>query len=207
MSYGEYFTFIVASILLVIVPGPTVTVIVANSLRAGTKAGLANIAGTQFGLILMMLVVAFSLESVVTIMAHSFFWLKLAGAGYLIWLGINLLRSKQEITLDDGRSETKPPKAGYFWQGFLVIWSNPKALLLFGAFIPQFVSSAEDAFVQTMQLGLIFMVIATVFDCIYAFLAGSAGAMLTKNRVRLVEKISGSFLIGGGLWLASLRQN
>ena len=87
-----------------------------------------------------------------------------------------------------------------------MIWSNPKALLLFGAFIPQFIDPAGSTFWQTVILGAVFMAVATVFDGVYALIAGKAGAALTRKRVRLVEKLSGIFLIGGGLWIATLRR-
>jgi threonine/homoserine/homoserine lactone efflux protein len=91
-------------------------------------------------------------------------------------------------------------------QGFIVIWSNPKALLFFGAFIPQFIDPAQGAAWQTVVLGLVFMAVATVFDSVYAFAAGGAGGWLSRERIKLTERISGTFLIGGGLWLAFARR-
>ncbi len=88
----------------------------------------------------------------------------------------------------------------------LVIWSNPKALLFFGAFLPQFIDPAGNAFLQTLVYGAIFMAVATVFDSMYAVLAGKAGGMLTKGRIRFVERFSGTLLIGGGIWMATLRR-
>lgn len=200
MSSAQFLTFALACFAIVIVPGPTVTVIIANSLRRGASAGLMNVAGTQFGLIPMILIVAFGLETVVSVMGESFFWIKLAGAAYLIWLGIKLLRS--DGTLGQAKAKEMTHR-GYFWQGVLVIWSNPKALFFFGAFIPQFVDPvAGNAFLQTVTLGLVFVGIATICDGAYALLAGKAGSMLTRGRVRLVELGSGACLIAGGVWLA-----
>lgn len=203
ISFSTFLTVALASFLLVIVPGPSVTVIIANSLRAGTKAGLLNVAGTQLGIFLMIVIVAIGLETVVSIMGEAFFWVKLAGALYLVWLGVKMLRS-------DGRfgdaDEVKPPKVGYFWQGFLVLWSNPKALFFFGAFLPQFVDLNGDTFSQTMLLGAIFLVLASLCDCIYAILAGKAGSWLTRPKVRIAEIASGVCLIGGGIWLAFARR-
>lgn len=194
--------FAVASFFIVVVPGPTVTVIVANSLRDGAKAGFLNVAGTQAGLAVMIVIVALGLETVVALMAEWFFIVKLIGAAYLIWLGIKLLRSNGDI----GGADTRKPRMGYFWQGVVVILTNPKILVLFGAFIPQFVDPAGSAFWQTLTLGGIFMVVATVFDSLYVVLASKAGKALTQARVRLVEKISGSLLIAGGVWMATLRR-
>ena len=87
-----------------------------------------------------------------------------------------------------------------------MVWANPKALLFFGAFIPQFVDPAGDTMAQILVLGLTFMVLATMLDGAYALAAGKMGAMLSRGRVRLIERISGTFLIGGGLWLALARR-
>jgi len=128
-----------ACFLLAIVPGPTVTVILANSLRGGTLAGLAIIGGTQLGLVTMIGVVALGLEAVMGFMAFAFDWIKLAGAAYLVWLGFNMLRSSGQL----GQAAAGPAKSyrRLVLDGFLVIWSNPKALIFLGAFLPQFVTS------------------------------------------------------------------
>jgi threonine/homoserine/homoserine lactone efflux protein len=197
-----WITFALASAAIVIVPGPTVTVIIANSLRHGSGAGLWNVAGTQAGLITMILVLAAGLSAVVELMSVAFDWLRLAGAAYLIWLGIKLWMSRGTL----GEVETRRPGGSFFWQGFVVIWSNPKALFFFGAFIPQFIDPSGNAIAQTLLLGATFMAVATLFDGAYAVLAGRTGALLSRRNVRIVEMISGSCLIGGGLWLALTRR-
>ena len=84
----------------------------------------------------------------------------------------------------------------------MVILSNPKVLLVFGALIPQFIDPHRDFVHQLIFLGVTFMVIATIFDSLYAFAAGNAGSWLSHSRVRFVEVSSGLCLIGGGIWLA-----
>ncbi len=195
--------FIAACVVIVIVPGPSVTVIIANSLRHGTRAGLSNVLGTQFGLLVMLAVLAAGLSTIVDHMGAVFDWVRLLGAAYLIWLGIKLWRSDGQISADSTQS---PGRKNFFWQGLLVIWSNPKALLFFGAFIPQFVDPNGDTLIQTLVLGLIFMVTATVLDSGYALAAGRTGNCLTGKKVRYLECLSGSFLIGGGIWLALSRR-
>lgn len=202
MTLELYLAYIAASVLIVIVPGPTVTVIVANSLAHGARAGLLNVAGTQLGLAIMIGVLLVGLTSIIETMGWWFDWLRLAGAAYLIWIGYKLIRSSG--TIDAGDS-APTPRGGFFLQGFLVILSNPKALLFFGAFIPQFVDPGRDYVLQVILLGATFMAVATVLDATYAILSGGAGAFLTRQRVRLVSRISGAFLIGGGVWLALTR--
>src|SRR5258706_15844683 len=93
MTLEIYLAYVLACVLIAIVPGPTVTVIVANSLAHGTRAGLLNVGGTQLGLALMMGILIVGLSSVIASMGWLFDWLRVAGAIYLVWLGAKLLRS------------------------------------------------------------------------------------------------------------------
>lgn len=202
MTIELYVAYLAACVLIVIVPGPTVTVIIANSLAHGARAGLLNVAGTQLGLVIMIGILLVGLTSIIETMGWWFDWLRLAGAAYLIWLGYKLVRSGGG--LEAAKSAPKPC-GGFFLQGFLVILSNPKALLFFGAFIPQFVDPNGNYMLQVVLLGCTFMAVATVLDGTYALLSGGAGAFLTRQRVRFVSRLSGVLLIGGGVWLALAR--
>jgi threonine/homoserine/homoserine lactone efflux protein len=202
MTIELYITYVLACALIAIVPGPTVTVIVANSLKHGTRAGLLNVAGTQLGLALMMAILIIGLSSVIAAMGWLFDWLRLAGAAYLIWIGWKLLRSPENLASTEASA---PPRGGFLLQGFLVLMSNPKALLWFGAFIPQFVNPQGNYVAQIALLGVTAMAVAVISDGAYAVLTGRAGALLSRRRVRLVSRLSGGFLIGGGIWLALAR--
>jgi homoserine/homoserine lactone efflux protein len=202
MSLNLYLAYLAACIVLVIVPGPTVTVIVANSLRYGTRAGLLNVAGTQLGLAVMIGVVILGLASLLDAIGWWFEVLRLAGAAYLIWLGIKLFRATGSLDSDQA---APMPRGGFFLQGFVVLMSNPKIIVLFGALFPQFIDPKGDYLEQVLLLGITAMVTAAIFDSIYAITAGRAGSMLSRARVRLLSRISGSFLIGGGVWLALTR--
>ncbi len=200
-----------ACIAVVIVPGPSVTVIIANSLRHGTRAGIWTDLGTQAGLATMLLVLAAGLSTIVNHMGWIFDWLRLIGAAYLIWLGIKLWRGGGMATSSTLAAEPGRNGGGkgsrFFWQGFLVLWSNPKALLFFGAFIPQFIDPAGSALAQTLVLGSIFILVAVILDSGWALAAGRAGRWLGGARMRLLERLSGGFLIAGGLWLAFARRS
>lgn len=180
-------------------PGPNVTVIIANSLSRGTLAGLAVVAGTQVGVLSLVLIVALGMEALVAFMGWAFDWIKLLGAAYLLWLGFNMLKSSGGLGGAQASSKS-------LWQlavqGFLVLWSNPKTLIFFGAFIPQFVDMTEPTFPQILMLGLIFLGIATISDSLYAVLAGSARHLLTATRVKFVSRVSGAILMLGAVWLA-----
>jgi threonine/homoserine/homoserine lactone efflux protein len=197
-----YLAYIVACFVIAIIPGPTVTVIVANSLAHGPRAGLLNVAGTQLGLALMMAVLVVGLSSVIAAMAWAFEILRWAGAAYLIWMGYKLMRSDEAL----GHAENRPlPRGGFVLQGFLVLMANPKALLWFGAFIPQFVDPKGNYVGQIVLLGVTAMAVALVSDGAYAVLTGGAGSLLSRKRIKLVSRLGGGFLIGGGLWLALTR--
>ena len=101
----------------------------------------------------------------------------------------------------------RPPRGGFFLQGFLVMLSNPKVLLFFGAFIPQFVDPRGDASGQVVLLGATAMAVAALSDGAYALLTGRAGALLARGRGRLLSRLSGLCLIGGGVWLAVARRS
>jgi homoserine/homoserine lactone efflux protein len=201
MSVELYLAYVLACIVITIVPGPTV-LIVANSLAHGTRAGLLNVAGTQLGLALMLVVLVIGLASVIEVMGWWFDWLRLAGAAYLIWLGWKLLRSSGSL---DKPGTAPTPRGGFVLQGFLVLMGNPKALLWFGAFIPQFIDPKGEYVGQVFLLGFTAMAVAAASDGAYAIVTGRASALLTRSRVRLVNRIGGLCLIGGGAWLALAR--
>jgi len=203
MPHELYLAFLLVCFIAVLIPGPTATLIIANSLAHGTRAGLLNVAGTQLGLAVMIGIVAIGLASVIEILGTWFDWIRLAGAAYLIWIGWKMVRSAGAVDAS-GRAPT--PRGGFFLQGFLVALSNPKMLLYFGALIPQFIDPAGDYLSQILLLGLTSMVFAVFSDGLYAMLSGRAGRVLSQKRVRLISRIGGGFLIGGGIWLALQRR-
>src|ERR1700710_1557957 len=170
MSLQLYLAFVAACIALALLPGPVVTLLIANGLRHGTRAALVNIAGVQTGLAIVIGIVAIGLTSLMATMGYWFDWVRLAGAAYLIWLGVKLVWSPGAPVATD--AVPPPPRGGFFLQGLLVLLSNPKVLVFFGAFIPQFVDMSRDQIPQVAVLGVTFMVIAAISDGIYAVLAG-----------------------------------
>ena len=199
MSYEAFFAFCVAAAALALVPGPTVTVIIANSLRYGSRAGLLNVAGTQAGFVIWLGIAAMGLGAAIKLMGTWFDVLRWAGAAYLVWLGIKMLLSKGDLAVAVDRAR---PRGSFFLQGFVVIISNPKMLVLFGAMIPPFLSKDGNMMQQTLLLGFTFMVIAAVGDTLYALMAGKAGQWLSRSRIRAIEIVSGVCLTAGGVWMA-----
>lgn len=197
--------YIGACLLFSVVPGPSVTVVVANSLARGTKAGLLTILGTEIAMLSMVFIVAIGMDAVMTVVSEAFTVIKLVGAAYLIWIGWKMFTSSGKLDMD--QAGNKLPLWRYVWQGALINWSNPKTLLFLGAFLPQFVDTSRPAFPQIMTLGLIVMAVATATDSIYAVLAGRAREALTTARVRMMSRVSGVILMIGGVWLALIRKS
>jgi len=203
MSLNLYLAFVAACIALALLPGPVVTLVIANGLRHGTRAALTNILGVQAGLAIVIGIVAVGLTSLMATMGYWFDWVRFAGAAYLVWLGI-----KADPRARRGRQcrcAAPPPRGGFFLQGFVVLLSNPKVLVFFGAFIPQFMDMSRDHVSQVALLGVTFMVTGAITDSIYAVLAGRRARFFSARRTRALSRISGGFMIGGGIWLALTR--
>ena len=198
MDMSAYIAFVLAASAVAIVPGPTVTVIIANRLKCGTRAGLLNVLGTQIDVVIWLAIAALGLGAAIQVMGVWFDLVRLAGAAYLVWLGIQLYRSNGDLA----PAADRPRSGGSFLlQGLVVILSNTKMLVLFGAFIPSFVPAGADVMTSTLKLGGTFAVIARVTDSAYAPAAGRAGQWMSQKRIRLLEIVSGSCLIGGASWM------
>jgi homoserine/homoserine lactone efflux protein len=196
MDMTSYLTFCVAAFALAVVPGPTVTVIVANSLRFGMRAGLLNVAGTVAAGLIWLAIAALGLTAAIQVMGVWFDLLRYGGAAYLIWLGFKLITARGQLAAVEA---TQLSRRGLFLQAFVVTMSNPKVLVLFGMMIPPFLSKTGNATIETLMLGGSFVAIATLTDTVYAVLAGRAGEWLSRSRIRAIEVISGTCLAAGGL--------
>ncbi len=201
-----YFGFVLATVALILMPGPIVTLTIANSLAYGTRHGLRTVMGTSIATGVLLLVGGLGMASAFALLAEWFEVLRWAGAAYLIWLGINQWRAKA-VRLDDPGVHHGPKKS-LFIQGFLVSITNPKTIFFFAAFFPQFMDPTTAAGPQLAVLSVTFLVIATTLDCGYVFLSGRLRPMLSsERRGRIRNRISGGFLIGTGLALAFARKS
>ena len=193
-------SFVAAAFVVVIVPGVTVSSLVSTALARGLKAGLIMEAGVQVGRFLMILVVALALESVTRLVTSAFDIIKYVGAAYLVWIGIGYLRSRGGIATDRPTEAREPLRQ--FLAGIVVLWSNPKALIFFGAFLPQFVDPRHPAWPQVIVLGLIEMGAGLIADTAYIAVTASARDALGGNRLVLLNRVAGCILIAAALWLA-----
>ena len=199
MGIEQIIYYCFACFVVVIVPGPTVTLIIANTLSFGTRAGILNVVGTQLGLILMIGLLAIGFQVVVQQLELFLIVIRFLGAIYLIWLGYKIFTSP---SLMQKISDKKYFNNKFVLQGFLVIWSNPKAFLFLGAFIPQFLDTNQLTEFQIIYLGLLFMLIGAIFDSAYAVVFGKFKNLMSSSHLKFLNKIGGSLLALLGLWLA-----
>ncbi len=196
-----YLAFVLATIVLIALPGPNVTLIVANSLAAGARAGLLTVAGTSSATAVLLAVTALGMSSLIAFLAEGFVWLRWIGVAYLLYLGLQQWRQAPDAAA--------PPhgRRRLFWQGFVVSLSNPKTLLFYVAFLPQFIDPGLAPGPQLLVLSVTFLFIATLIDGAYGLLAGHlAGSLGDARRARLRQRLSGSFLIAAALGLALVRR-
>ena len=199
MGIEQIIYYCFACFVVVIVPGPTVTLIIANTLSFGTRAGILNVVGTQLGLILMIGLLAIGFQVVVQQLEWFLIVIRFLGAIYLIWLGYKIFTSP---SLRQKVSDKKYFNNKFILQGFLVIWSNPKAFLFLGAFIPQFLNINQLTEFQIIYLGLLFMLIGAIFDSAYAVVFGKFKNLMSSSHLKFLNRIGGSLLALLGLWLA-----
>ena len=203
MSLDLYLAFVVASAVLILIPGPNVALIVANSVAHGTRFGLLTVAGTSSAVVVHLALTVLGATAVLNFLAASFDWLRWAGVAYLVWLGIAAWRAR---IVDLAHTEAQARSGRLiFGRGFLVGLTNPKTLLFYGAFLPQFITPGPTAADQLLLLAVTFLVVALVLDGLWAILASRLRTLL-QARARLRNRITGGLLIGAGVGLALARK-
>tara|TARA_B100001029_G_C14993587_1_gene413561 strand:+ start:418 stop:1011 length:594 start_codon:yes stop_codon:yes gene_type:complete len=193
----ELLYFIIASFLVVIVPGPTVSLIIANSLEFGIKAGLLNVLGTQIGVLILIFLLALGFEFISPFVDQIIKTLRILGAIYLIILGMITFNSK--INLNNNQSEKYNKR--FIFQGLIVILTNPKIFLFLGSFLPQFISLQHSISFQIIYYGLLFILVATIFDSFYALIFGKFRNLIVHKYLKILNLIGSSILVLVGVWL------
>ena len=194
----EIIYFLIASFLVVIVPGPTVSLIIANSLKSGTRAGILNVVGTQLGLIILILLLAMGFKVISPFLEDLIKYVRIVGAFYLMILGYLSFSSKE---FSDNSEKIKKFDKKFILQGFIVILSNPKAFLFLGAFIPQFININQPIGSQIIYFGILFMIVGAIFDGMYAVVFGKFREIIINKYINILNKLGGSLLFFVGLWL------
>lgn len=189
---------IVATGLLVAIPGPNVVLIIANAVHGGFRAGASTVLGTTIGIAAQLVLVIAGLNALVTLFADVFVWVKWLGVAYLIYLGIKTWREpgEQSASLQpDNRASRR-----LFAQGFLVAVINPKTLMFNAAFLPQFMSS-QPGLVELGLVAGVYLSVLFVGDLVWAASAAAARPMVSRF-VRFQNRLTGGLLVGSGVALA-----
>lgn len=205
-SLDSLAAFTVASFLLVVIPGPSVLFVVSRGVALGRRAALATVVGNAAGVYVQVLAVAVGLGAVIERSTVLFEGLKLAGAAYLVYLGVQAVRHRRALAgVLDAAGAVRPTRH-LLREGFLVGIANPKAMVFFAAILPQFVApDGAPAGVQMALLGLVFVAVALVSDSVWGLAAGSARAWLASSprRLEALGGAGGLTMIGLGIALAA----
>ncbi|HET9018176.1 MAG TPA: LysE family translocator [Acetobacteraceae bacterium] len=196
---GLYLAFVLATVVLMLIPGPNVALIVANSVAYGTRYGLLTLAGTASAMVPQLLLTALGMTALLAGLGQWMEVLRWVGVAYLVVLGVRQMRA---APLDLARVAPQPRSPhGIYLRGLVVSLTNPKTLFFYGAFFPQFVARDRPAVPQLVLLCVTFLVVALVIDGLWAVLAGRVRPLLAAHG-RLRNRVSGGLLVGAGVGLA-----
>ncbi|MGI9305679.1 MAG: LysE family translocator [Gammaproteobacteria bacterium] len=195
--------FIIAASLILAAPGPTVVLVVALAAQRGRGAVLPLAAGVLCGDLTAMLFSFAGLGALLAASAEWFAAFKWAAAACLIYLGIKQWRAKPAAAAVVPRHKTA---AELFWKSCMVTAINPKGIVFFTVFMPQFISPAKPAAPQFAILGAAFLLLAALNAAGYAAFAGKLRGALQGGKARRINRLSGGALIGAGIWAAGIRR-
>jgi threonine/homoserine/homoserine lactone efflux protein len=202
MNWHLFSAFLLITIVLFLTPGPIVTLIIATGARSGTRAALQTVAGASTGNALLLACIALGLSWILKASAEVFDALRWVGAAYLVWLGIQAWRHAGE------QSEALAPAPHvHAWRGFVVAMTNPKSIAFFTAFLPQFIDPTLPVERQLLVMCAVSVTVGAFLDSGWAIAAGLGRAWFMKPKHnRLLGRLSGVVLIGGGIWLSLARR-
>ncbi|ERK72756.1 LysE family translocator [Leifsonia aquatica] len=196
--------FALASVALIVIPGPSVLFVIGRSLALGRAGGLLSVLGNALGMLPLVIAVALGIGALVAQSVVVFTVIKLVGAAYLVYLGIQAIRHRRHTAVTH---EDQPSRSPWriLGEGFLVGLTNPKSLVFFVAVLPQFVDYGAGGIpLQLFELGVVFLVLALLFDSIWALAAGTARQWFGRSpkRVERLGAAGGVMMIGLGGVLA-----
>ncbi|MBM3583458.1 MAG: LysE family translocator [Alphaproteobacteria bacterium] len=205
MNPEIWLAFAGASAILLAMPGPTVTLVIGLTLASGRRAAWASVPGVALGDFVAMSASLAGAGAILAASATLFTVLKLAGAVYLVWLGVKLWRSSMAITPLTLRATPRP--RGVFLQAFTVTALNPKSIVFFVAFVPQFMAADQPLLPQTTVLVATFVTLAAINAALWVAFAGALRTRMTRASVRRwLDRAGGTLLIGAGLVTALARR-
>ncbi len=207
MSLHLWVAFVVACTVVLAVPGPTVMLVVSYALGRGRASGWATVPGVTLGDFTAMTASLAGAGAILAASATLFTVLKLAGAAYLVWLGIRMWRAEPRLAVAERTAgEGDRPTRAMFWHAYVVTALNPKSIVFFVAFVPQFVDPARPALTQFAVLEATFLALAALNTTLWATLAGHLRQRFARpTTLRRVNRTGAGFLIGAGVLTAAVR--
>ncbi len=207
MSFELWAAFALASAIVVLIPGPTVLLVISYALGHGRRPALAIVAGVALGDFTAMTASILGVGALLAASATLFTALKWVGAAYLVYLGIRLWRAPVMEPAAPGAAAQALDTRRAFFHAYVVTALNPKSIVFFVAFLPQFLDSAGNVALQLVAFEITFLVLATANAAAYALMASMARGAIRKPAVqKAVNRAGGSLMIGAGLLAASWRR-
>jgi RhtB (resistance to homoserine/threonine) family protein len=198
--------FLGISVLLILIPGPDTAVVTKNALLGGRRSGVFAAIGVSIGLTIWTVAAALGIAALLKASAVAFLVLKLAGAVYLIWIGVQMLRAR-DFLVDAPAQQGRTGGRAALRQGLLSDLGNPKIAVFFTSFLPQFIHGSGSAFAPLLLLGGIFAVLTLLWLAPYGLVVGRASAVLRRPLVRkTLDRFTGLVLVGFGIRLAFERR-
>ncbi len=207
MTLANYVAFLTASVVLMLIPGPSVMLAIGVSLAHGFRIGMANVLGACGAVAVQMVVLGVGLTPVLLFAAQWFEVIRWAGVGYLLYLGFMQWRYAGASPATGDPNQRQGTARRTFWHGFAVSALNPKSLLFFGAILPQFLDPARPPAIQLGLMGLTLVGTALVTTTLWAFFADRARALLRTPKTWMWrDRLGGSIMIVAGVALAAAKR-
>jgi threonine/homoserine/homoserine lactone efflux protein len=203
---SQWLAFLLASILFIQVPGPSLLFTIGRALTVGRREALLSVVGNALGLVVQVACVALGLGAVVAASATAYTGLKLVGAAYVVWLGVQAVRHRGDARAAFEHPAPVPAGGGHAVRtGLIVGVTNPKTIVFFAAFLPQFINESGPAGVQLGLLGLVFGAMAVCSDSVWAIGASRARDWFARKPQRLdtLSATGGGMMIALGVTLAA----
>ena len=202
MNWQLFSAFLLITVVLFLTPGPIVTLVITTGARNGARAALMTVVGATAGNSVLIGCIAFGLSWILKTSAEIFDYLRWIGAAYLVWLGIQAWRHA------GAASEIAQPRGHiHAWRGFIVAITNPKTIAFFTAFLPQFIDPTLPVERQLIVMCVVSVLIGGILDSGWGVAAGFGRAWFMKpHHNKLLGRISGAVLVGGGIWLSLVRR-
>ncbi|MEB3209996.1 MAG: LysE family translocator [Leptolyngbyaceae bacterium] len=198
----ELLTFTLISLGFIMIPGPNVLVILSTSIAHGIRRGIQTAVGINLAMIIQLCIAAVGTTWFVATLTQGLIWLKWMGVAYLLYLGVTQLF----FTLSSKSPEKQITALGSFQRGFWVSLTNPKTILFFSAFLPQFAVQSASYFSQIILLSFIFWAIAAVVNCSYVVLSSRLSSLVKSKHLPKVQSgVSGVLYVGAGAALATAK--